>query len=224
MCTLTIGYHNGKCIVTMNRDEQRVRLDEKPPFFWGIPKIFAPQDTKAQGTWLGINGQGEIAALLNGYQTEDSKRTYKSRGEIVPIILSGQKIIPDIYASFHLVFIQGDKVRYCHWDGYNYIDTTLPAQKWFFFTSSSWQQEKVKKNRQTIFNQWVSQGAVFNNKLPAIHGHYEEKKRAYSILMTRPKSCTKTITQFEVGLKSKICRYWMSPQENLKYDEYHDLF
>lgn len=232
MCTLTIGWRQKRRVVTMNRDEQRSRIVEVAPFLWDEPEIFAPQDRKAHGTWIGINQKGVVAALLNGYQPADSQSAHKTRGEIVPKVLSGQSIRPDEYASFHLVFIQGDYIKHSYWDGQNFEERIFPDQDWIFLTSSSWHQDEVKSERQKQFEAWVSRGADFEDCLPTIHYQHQETQTAQSVLMARDDACTKSITQFDIGGDHQICRYWpspltsllKSPPESKEYDEYKGLF
>ncbi len=224
MCTLTIRRQNNALLVTMNRDEQRARAPEKKPFLWESPQIFAPQDTKANGTWIGVNRQGHVAALLNGYQSSDNNQATQTRGNLVPLVLSGQKIDPTHYASFHLVEIMTEQIKHSHWDGQNFEQTILPNQKWHFLTSSSWKQGEVKTARQNQFEEWIKHGAPIKENLPDIHIEQESESAAHCILMSRNDACTKSITQFEVSEEHLRCRYWPDPHKSTNFEEYQGLF
>ena len=70
-------------IICANRDEYYSRPTQAASFWSDNPSIFAGRDLQAGGTWLGINLQGQFAALTNirtGTSEPDKK---KSRGELV---------------------------------------------------------------------------------------------------------------------------------------------
>lgn len=224
MCTLTIRRQNNALLVTMNRDEQRIRDSERSPFLWGAPEVFAPQDTKAKGTWIGMNAAGKIVALLNGYQQNDGNIAQKTRGEIIPKILSGEEITPTLYASFHLIEITKEQIKHSHWDGQDFTQNIMPDQEWIFFTSSSWKQEAVTQARREKFQQWVGRGAQIKESLPIIHLQYDSEETEQSVLMARDDACTKSITQFEVTSDHLGCRYWPNPHETMGFEEYQGLF
>ena len=207
----------------MNRDEKRVRPAERAPYQWQDTKIFAPQDAKAGGTWIGMNDQGQVACLLNGYRQDDEIRTSKTRGEIIPAALSHHNPLQYLeqletkeYASFHLVLIDGNQTSLHSWDGQSYVNEVLPKQEWYFLTSSSWQQDEVKSKRKNIYEEWLARGAVFSGALPQIHTQHTDEAPAHSILMSRDDACTKSVTQFEVGPSDRIVRYWPKPHQDLK--------
>lgn len=51
----------------MNRDESRLRLQEKAPDFHWNDDIIGPEDGEEGGTWISTNLSGYYAALLNAY-------------------------------------------------------------------------------------------------------------------------------------------------------------
>jgi len=86
MCTVTyIPTHDG-FVLSSNRDEVLDRLAEKPK--WrrnsGV-SLFYPKDPKAEGTWIAVDNNYQVACLLNGaFQKHCSGATYlKSRGQMV---------------------------------------------------------------------------------------------------------------------------------------------
>lgn len=54
-------------VVAMNRDEYYDRPSLPPEFRPGPPKIVAPRDERAEGTWIGVNEHGLVAALSNRF-------------------------------------------------------------------------------------------------------------------------------------------------------------
>lgn len=86
MCTLIVIYRRvpGRwLVVAANRDEYLDRPSEGPALRTGseIP-LLAPMDTRAGGTWLGLNQEGVFSALTNLRDPDpDASRT--SRGRVV---------------------------------------------------------------------------------------------------------------------------------------------
>jgi uncharacterized protein with NRDE domain len=84
MCTLIAlwravpGYD---LVIGMNRDESAARPADPPAVFDGDPRVVAPRDRKAGGTWLAASGTGLIVALSNHRGRTSS--TARSRGLLV---------------------------------------------------------------------------------------------------------------------------------------------
>src|SRR3989304_1370559 len=88
MCTLIALYRvvsGYDLIVGMNRDEERTRPSWPPQLIEGTPKIVAPRDARAGGTWIGMNEQGLITALSN--RRGKISETAKSRGLLILEVL-----------------------------------------------------------------------------------------------------------------------------------------
>ncbi len=115
MCILFLAINehpNYPLIICANRDEFYNR-PTKAAHFWQQQKgLLAGRDLKAGGTWLGINQQGEFAALTNirtGIQVDDTKKT---RGELVTQFLHRDSKIDlqwlidnsDQYNPFNLMY------------------------------------------------------------------------------------------------------------------------
>lgn len=229
MCTLTIHREADRLLVTMNRDEQRSRPQEAPPFYWKEQNLFAPQDTKGSGTWAAISDKGIIACLLNGYRSQDQGLDIKiSRGDIIPFILNqenpfeaAENIDAKNYASFVLYVISQEIAFEYSWDGKSFNISELDKVDWLFFTSSSYLQSDVKTCRYQDFQNWEQQGALFKDMLPTIHVSQNHENRAFNTLMSRDDACTKSITQFEVSNNKKTVRYWPQPYVDLgMYEEF----
>ena len=54
-------------VVAMNRDEFHERPSLPPELRTRPAKIVAPRDARAEGTWIGVNEQGVVAALSNRF-------------------------------------------------------------------------------------------------------------------------------------------------------------
>lgn len=86
MCILFIAvklHPRYPLIIAANRDEFHER-PTSPADFWSDHKnILAGRDLRAGGTWMGINKQGDIAALTNIRAPGKERENAVSRGELV---------------------------------------------------------------------------------------------------------------------------------------------
>ncbi|MEM7618210.1 MAG: NRDE family protein [Pseudomonadota bacterium] len=225
MCTLTIHQNRDSLTVTMNRDEKKERPGEIPPYKWPDSDFWAPQDKKANGTWFGVNEQGRVVCLLNGYVAKDvTNNGSSSRGELVPRILQSDDVNLELkqlehscekYNSFRLFTIENGMLISCEWTGEEYNQNEEPLNEDYFYTSSSYEQDKVQLYRRERYNQWQKNGKSYECNLPQIHLHKNEENSAYGVLMDRPDACTKSITQYCVNNNQKVMRYWVDPHNDL---------
>ncbi len=213
----------------MNRDEQKSRQKEKPPYRWENQNIFAPQDTKGGGTWAAINVAGIIACLLNGYRSKDkTSNMHRSRGAIIPFVLraddpfeAANRLNAENYASFILYIVNSEKAREYSWDGHAFNSRELDEVDWHFFTSSSYLQDEVKESRYSDFQDWIKQDTPFLGAAPTVHIGKNHADAAYNVLMNRDDACTKSMTQFEISKDQKMLRYWENPHEDHNlYEEF----
>src|SRR6266571_4414495 len=82
MCTLlaVLGLVPGyPLVVAMNRDEFYDRPAVPPSLRPGTPKIMMPRDERAEGTWIGVNEFGVVAAVSNRFAGQPDPRA-RSRG------------------------------------------------------------------------------------------------------------------------------------------------
>jgi hypothetical protein len=116
MCTLAaaVGVSPSlPLVVAANRDE-RLSRPASPPFLWlGEPRIVAPRDEVAGGTWLGLNERALFAGVTNraGGPPDPSRR---SRGALVADALRAPSaealherlagLDPRAYNPFHLFY------------------------------------------------------------------------------------------------------------------------
>ena len=114
MCTLIVAWQvfdDAHVCVAANRDEATGR-PSSPPFVWETsPRILAPRDERAGGTWLGYNERGVLAAVTNRWVSGEGER---SRGRLVtdaleePSAAAALARVEDelgarAYAPFHLL-------------------------------------------------------------------------------------------------------------------------
>ena len=101
-------------LLAANRDELRTRPSRPPARHWpDRPQVRGGLDVAAGGTWLGVNDDGLVAAVLNRRGTLGPEPGKRSRGELVLEALDHAEaraaaealraIEPAAYRSFNLV-------------------------------------------------------------------------------------------------------------------------
>jgi uncharacterized protein with NRDE domain len=87
MCTLILYHrpgHDWPLLLATNRDEMIDRPWRPPARHWPCqPDVIAGMDRMAGGSWLGLNDQGVIAAVMNRRGTLGPQTGKRSRGELV---------------------------------------------------------------------------------------------------------------------------------------------
>jgi hypothetical protein len=87
MCTVVIlrrPGHDWPLILGANRDEMRDRPWKPPARHWpDRPDVIAGMDELAGGSWMGLNDQGVVAAILNRRGSLGPAEGKRTRGELV---------------------------------------------------------------------------------------------------------------------------------------------
>lgn len=126
MCTLVILRRPGHAwplLLAANRDELRSRPSRPPDRHWpDRPEVVAGLDELAEGSWLGVNDHGLVAAVLNRTGTLGPEPGRRSRGELVLEALDHAEataaagaladLHPDAYRPFNLLVADP---RDCYW-------------------------------------------------------------------------------------------------------------
>ncbi len=119
MCTLILAwrvFEEAPICVAANRDEAVDRPSSPPSVREGDPRVVAPRDEEAGGTWIGYNEHDVLVAVTNRWVEGDGDR---SRGLLVDDALaspSARDAIAGVeaeldarrYAPFHLLAVDGD--------------------------------------------------------------------------------------------------------------------
>lgn len=90
MCSIILSLVPGDrwpLLVGANRDEMLDRPWDAPGRFWPVRGIVAGRDRLAGGTWLGLNDDGVMAALLNRAGSLGPTVGRRSRGELALLAL-----------------------------------------------------------------------------------------------------------------------------------------
>ncbi len=83
MCSIILRIDAYGILIGANRDEMLSRPWQLPAAYWpAYPGVIAGRDTLAGGTWMGLNGYGVMAAILNREGTLGPAPGKRSRGEL----------------------------------------------------------------------------------------------------------------------------------------------
>lgn len=130
MCTLTLAWQvldDAPVAVAANRDEALERPAEPPGIYRETPRIIAPRDAEAGGTWIGVNEYGVVAGVTNRWLDTDLAGE-RSRGLLVGDALECESVEEAIgvverttaefeYDGFNLVLADADDAVCLEWDG-----------------------------------------------------------------------------------------------------------
>ncbi len=131
MCTVVILRRPGHAwplLLAANRDEALGRPWRKPDRHWpDRPNVIAGLDEDAGGSWLGMNDEGVVAAVLNRSGSLGPAPNKRSRGELVLDALdhadagSAAEALADLdgrsYRSFNLVVADSAEAFWLRHDG-----------------------------------------------------------------------------------------------------------
>jgi hypothetical protein len=83
VCTVVVLVRPAFVILAANRDERLDRSWDPPAAWWtDRPNVIAGRDRSAGGTWMGMNHDGVVAAVLNRPGTLGPAAGKRSRGEL----------------------------------------------------------------------------------------------------------------------------------------------
>lgn len=168
MCTVIYYPTEKKKIFVSLRDESPIRAKAKPPALIGdnTNPILAPIDPKGNGTWAGINGNGNVIILLNGgFEKHLPGNTYsRSRGLIVTEllgetlpVLSWLMMNLNSIEPFTLIVYSEGHLFQLIWDGHSKHKKILNPAIPHIFSSATLYDLPSKKIRQERFFHWIEE-------------------------------------------------------------------
>ncbi|MDQ2048911.1 NRDE family protein [Natronolimnohabitans sp. A-GB9] len=130
MCTLTLAWQvfdDAPVAVAANRDESVDRASTPPSVYRKDPRIVAPRDAEAGGTWIGYNEHGVFVGITNRW-TDADLAAERSRGLLVADALEAETaseagsiveraVQADEYDGFYLVIADASNAYCYRWDG-----------------------------------------------------------------------------------------------------------
>ncbi len=129
--------HKWPLLIGANRDEMLSRPWKRPGRHWpDRPDVIAGLDVLADGSWLGINDNGVVAAMLNRHGTLGPQSGKRSRGELVlealdfPDADEAAAVIaaiePSSYRDFNMVIADNRDAFWLRHDGMSITAQPIP--------------------------------------------------------------------------------------------------
>lgn len=137
MCTFILAwkvFDGTPVVAAATRDEALDRPSEPPGRYRDEPRVVAPRDLEAGGTWIGVNECGVLVAITNRWM-ETELGGERSRGQLVAdalacesaaaaVDLVGRSVEEHVYDGFYLAIADASTASICGWDG-TYARTDL---------------------------------------------------------------------------------------------------
>ena len=207
MCTLTFIPKPRGYLLGMNRDERLTREVALPPtaILKSLPAVY-PRESGG-GTWIGSNASGISFALLNRNPGPQSKTKERTRGEIIPELLTSSSfpramrglqymdftgMLPFMLIGF---FPAEQIISQCHWDGseLKFLRIGWDVRHWF---SSGVSDEMARKVRGSTCNEaWRRRDAASAEWLRGLHASHAPARGSFSICVHRPDAATVSYTE-----------------------------
>jgi len=146
MCTVSFIPLFDKIYITSNRDEKIVRKKALPPaeYYRNGTRLIFPKDGEAEGSWIAVNENRNVAVLLNGaFIPHVPKPPYAiSRGLILIDIIKDNmplyyflgKNLENI-EPFTLILYSDNDLFECRWDGSKKHIVELTRQRPYIWSS-----------------------------------------------------------------------------------------
>jgi len=214
MCTVTIVPYDDGFRLVCNRDERRDRPAARPPARHRLRHSLAifPMDPAGGGTWVGVNGAGVVAAVLNRHTESCApgrNRPLWSRGLIIPRLLdSGSwvdaldmaaELDPAHFDLFRLVFAQRMVAAVVTSDGRALSVRTMGISGPLMLTSSSLGDVVVEAPRRRLFDRLVGTNEREWLRTQArYHAHQWRSRPDISVNMARRDARTVSRTVIDV--------------------------
>jgi transport and Golgi organization protein 2 len=220
MCTLSIVPVADGCRVVCNRDERRTRAAAHPPRVFPTEVSWAtyPRDPESGGTWIGVNDDGLVAALLNrsGPQHRPSVAP-PSRGSIVPALLSCASIARALnlydtlgvgqFEPFRIVMAHRSIVAVLASDRAHSPAELFSLVRPVMFTSSSLGDAIAEAPRRRLFEQLVLDGDDWLDGQFRFHRHRWARRPEISVQMSRQDAATVSRTTIVVSSRNIDLQY-----------------
>lgn len=223
MCTVTIVPTGDGFRLVCNRDERRDRAPALPPAVHYLPHRTAifPVDPLGPGTWVGVNGAGVAAALLNRTIVSAApidKSSRRSRGLIIPDLLDcasltealdvGAAVSPRDFDRFRLVVTQDSACAVVKSDGVALSAERTKLSRPVMLTSSSLGDAFVEGPRRRLFD-WLFaiEERSWLRAQSRFHHHQWPSRRDISVRVERADARTVSHTVVNVSPRTIELRY-----------------
>lgn len=199
-------------VVTDNRDESVNRPAEWPRVYREYnTQLFYPKDTKAGGTWIGVDQKNLLICLMNGaFKRHQHKASYrKSRGIVVKELLASSNFLSDvdqyyfegIEPFFALVFSWKNDIKIYElvWDG---IEIHLHKKDetksliWSAAQTYTKEQHQKKEKKFMTFLKNDKSGGTTAKRIWTFH-HSRGNKNEEGMIINRGRLKTTSVSQFQ---------------------------
>ena len=212
-----------------NRDESRQRPLALPPHIRtaGPRQIIMPIDPTSDGTWIAVNDAGIAATLLNIYPHPGDPTvrvkdpTWRSRGEIIPLLLL-QSTLTDVdralgkldvrqYPGFRLIVTDGRELLTCRSEA-----GTLSSDRAVYdgvpqmWASSGLGDEVVDGPRRALFDRTLAVAPSANGQ-DEYHRQDDIEASHLAVCMSRPDAYTVSYTVIEMAAEHVSLAYFDAP-------------
>lgn len=208
--------------VMCNRDEQISRPRAEPPSRrrLGDLQAWMPTDPQSGGTWIGVNEAGLVVVLLNvnNAASPPSHRNYRSRGDIVPRLLSANnfesavllasRLNLDEYPAFRAWILNLSKSICLQSTGGQVREVTpFGVRAASMLTSSGLGDALVAGPRTKLFQKLVCDETPTPEKQRRFHQHQWPTRGEISVKMNREGARTVSMTTVNVDSRYSQIRY-----------------
>lgn len=209
MCTLTFIPRPNGYLVAMNRDEQHGRTRSSPPAIFD--EAIYPYEPGTKGTWLAVNSRGITLALLNKNEDGPLPVKLRSRGELIPALISAasladvQRLLLEVGFKgmwpFRLIAISPEG-EICEWSrGTELTKSHYEWQSRHWFSSGMSDVEANRIRNSVVKEAWQQPDAGSLPWLRALHQSHRPQRGAYSICVHRDDASSVSYSEivFESG-------------------------
>ena len=215
MCTVSFVNHQGKIIITSNRDEQILRPNAIFPEFYTLKnkKILFPKDAKAGGTWFAVSENGNTIVLLNGAKEKHQFKTnfyQKSRGLIVLDLIATDNILEvwnqidlEKVEPFTLVVYQNQALYQLQWNEIEKDTIKLDISKKYIWSSSTLYPKEIREERSLWFYDFIKRKeSVSESDLYDFHSDTESDNSENGLIINR-NNILKTVSISQVIIQKE---------------------
>jgi hypothetical protein len=182
----------------------------------GHNRAIFPVDPVSGGTWVGVNGTGLVATLLNRHADSElspGSRSLQSRGRIIPTLLDSvswtgaldlaARLDPAQFDRFRLVLAQRMVAAVVTSDGRALSVEMLGISRPFMLTSSSLGDAVVEPARRRLFERLVENNEPrWLSGQTRFHAHQWRSRTGFSVNMER--SDARTVSRTVIDVTSRV--------------------
>jgi hypothetical protein len=203
-----------------NRDELRTRAEALPPVVQAVERRRAvmPLDPDSGGSWIAVNENGLVFALLNANLPDRSPAEGVSRGGLIPRLVGAGSMSeaqtrlvdagPERYRPFRLLMLDAAQLVECWVEDGRLRRRRAYLQGAMMRTSSSLGDTAVEGPRRTLFRRFFRGTSHAAAAQDAFHDHQWLGREDVSVRMERTDALTvsRTIVEVSAGYATMIYR------------------